>query len=228
MTFALTVLLSQMGPAAVLLLALIIFAETGLLVGFFLPGDSLLFAAGLLVANGTVPVPLVVVIGAVWAAASLGDQLGYWIGGRIGPRLFGGRPGRWIRARHVDAAREFFDRHGSKAVITARFVALVRTFTPVVAGAVGMPRRRFTVYNVAGGLLWTAGMLLSGYFLGAIPFVADHVELTTLALDALVVTPAVVAFLIRWWRRPPDGAMSAAHRGAGARAVAESGSGARS
>jgi membrane-associated protein len=88
-------------------------------------------------------------------------------------------------------------------VITARFVALVRTFTPVVAGAVGMPRRRFTAYNVAGGLLWTAGMLLTGYFLGAIPFVAAHVELTTLALDALVVTPAVVAFLIRWWRRAP-------------------------
>lgn len=215
MTFALTVLLSQMGPYAVGLLALVIFAETGLMAGFFLPGDSLLFAAGLLVANHSVPLPIGMVIAAVWLAACLGDQLGYWIGGRIGLRLFSGPPGRWgrwVRPRHIDAARVFFVRHGGRAVISARFVAVVRTFTPVVAGAVGMPRRRFSVYNIAGGLVWTAVMMSAGYLLGAIPLVARHVELTTLVLDAIVVTPVVVAFAVRWWRSRRTGGPVASPR----------------
>jgi membrane-associated protein len=193
MTSTLTTLLTDLGPVAVLVLIAVVFAETGLLVGFFLPGDSLLFAAGLLVASGALPVPLAVVIVATWLAAATGDQVAYWIGGRVGARLLGGRGSRWVPSRHVEAARAFFEHHGHKAVILARFVPVARTFTPVVAGTVAMPRRRFTVYNVAGGLLWTTSMCLAGYFLGTVPIVADHVDLVTLGIVALSLVPAAIA-----------------------------------
>lgn len=187
-------MLSDLGPVAVLVLVAVVFAETGLLVGFFLPGDSLLFAAGLLVASGVLPVPLFVVIVATWAAAALGDQVAYWIGGRLGGRLFTGRS-RFISTKHVESARVFFEKHGHLAVILARFVPLARTFTPVVAGAVEMPRRRFTIYNVVGGLLWTTSMCLAGCFLGGVPLVANHVDIVTIGIIALSLLPAVLSFL---------------------------------
>lgn len=195
MTSTLTSLLTDLGPASVLVLMLVIFAETGLLVGFFLPGDSLLFTAGLLVASGVLPVHLGVVILATWVAGVLGDQVAYLIGGGLGARLFTGRQPRWIPARHVESARVFFDHHGHKAVILARFVPLARTFTPVVAGAVEMPRRRFTVYNIIGGFLWTACMALAGYFLGGVPIVAQHVDIVTLGIIAVSLVPAAIAFI---------------------------------
>ncbi|MFT4264135.1 MAG: VTT domain-containing protein [Nocardioides sp.] len=195
MTSTLTSLLSDAGPFAVLVLALVIFAETGLLVGFFLPGDSLLFTAGLLVASGVLNVPLVVVILVTWIAGALGDQVAYWIGGKLGKSLFVPGRSRWISVRHVRAAHEFFAHHGHKAVILARFVPLARTFTPVVAGAVEMPRRRFTTYNIAGGLLWTASMSLAGYFLGGVPIIADHVDIVVVGIVALSLVPAAIAFL---------------------------------
>lgn len=195
MTSTLTSVLTDLGPLAVLVLAAVIFAETGLLIGFFLPGDSLLFTAGVLVASHVLPVPLVVVVLASWVAAALGDQLAYRIGAGLGSRLYAKGGSRWMPLRHVEAARDFFDRHGHKAVVLARFVPLVRTFTPVVAGAAQMPRRRFTAYNVAGGLLWTASMLVGGYFLGGIPFIAAHVEMVTLAIVGLSLVPAGIALL---------------------------------
>lgn len=190
-------LLSGQGPLALLVLTLVIFAETGLLVGFFLPGDSLLFTAGLLIASHVLPIPIGLVIAATWVAGALGDQVAYLIGGRLGRGLF--RPGRsrWISGRHVKAAQEFFERHGHKAVILARFVPLARTFTPVVAGAVEMPRRRFTGYNVVGGLLWVTAMLLAGYFLGGVPLVAHHVDVVTIGIVALSLVPATIALLRR-------------------------------
>lgn len=194
MTSALTSLLSDLGPVAVLLLFAVVFAETGLLIGFFLPGDSLLFAAGLLVASGVLPVPLFVVIAATWLAAALGDQVAYWIGRRLGGRLFTSNS-RFVSAKHVDSARVFFERHGHMAVILARFVPLARTFTPVVAGAVEMPRRRFTIYNVVGGLLWTTSMCLAGYFLGGVPLVANHVDVVTIGIIALSLLPAAFSLL---------------------------------
>ena len=196
--------MATLGPAAVLLLAAVVFAETGLLVGFFLPGDSLLFAAGLFVATGVVPVPLAVVVLVTFAAAVLGDQLAYTIGRRGGRSLLGSdRP--WTRRmdHHLAAAAGFFERHGPKAVVLARFVPLARTFTPVVAGAAAMPRRTFTAYNMLGGLLWTAGMVLAGYLLGGVPLVARHVELMTVALASVSLIPAAAALLRRRRRSRP-------------------------
>jgi membrane-associated protein len=196
-TAVLTALLMVLGPAGLLLLGAVVFAETGLLIGFFLPGDTLLFASGLLVASGALPFPLVVVIAATWVAAAAGDQVGYWIGGRVGHRLLAGARLRRISAKHLQAAHIFFERHGHKAVILARFVPLARTFTPVVAGAVTMPRRRFTAYNVAGGLLWTTTMCLAGRFLGTVPLIADHVELIAVGIDVLLLLLAISVPLLR-------------------------------
>lgn len=194
-------LMSSLGPLALLVLVAAIFAETGLLVGFFLPGDSLLFGAGLLVASHALPEPLALVIVAAWVAGVLGDQVAYVIGERLGPRLLGEHGPRWVSTRHVRAAQAFFGRHGHKAVILARFVPLVRTFTPVVAGGVGMPRRRFTAFNVAGGLLWTVSMCLAGYFLGGLPLIAAHVDLVVIAMIAVSLVPAAVALVRRRARR---------------------------
>lgn len=210
MTSSLTSALADLGGLSVALLALVVFVETGLLIGFFLPGDSLLFAGGLLVASGVIPVPLVVVIAATWAAGVLGDQVAYWIGTRLGGRLFTKGRSRWISARHVEGSRVFFERHGHKAVVLARFVPLARTFTPVVAGAVTMPRRRFTAYNVLGGLLWTTSMSLAGYHLGGVPLIADHVDIVTVGIVVLSLVPASLAVL-RHRRRSVDG-MPAAER----------------
>ncbi len=201
MTLVLTPLLTVLGPFAILLLAGVIFAETGLLIGFFLPGDSLLFAAGLFAAAGAIPVPVLLLGAAAWVAGVAGDQVAYAIGHRWGPRLMsrdGGRR-RWLNPHHLEAARRFFDRHGPKAVVLARFVPLARTFTPVVAGAAAMPRRRFTTYNVVGGLLWVSVMMSAGFFLGGVPWIAAHVELATLALIAASLVPAGATLLRRRW-----------------------------
>ncbi|HBO53734.1 DedA family protein [Janibacter terrae] len=195
MTLLLTTLLTHLGPMAVAVLAAVIFAETGLLVGFFLPGDSLLFTAGLLVASHVIPVPLVLVVLATWVAAAVGDQVAYVIGHRLGGRLLAKGGTRWAPERRVRSATDFFDRHGHKAVVLARFVPLVRTFTPVVAGAVAMPRRRFTGYNVVGGLAWTASLLTAGHFLGQVPVIAHHVDLAVLGVIAVSLVPAAVAVL---------------------------------
>jgi membrane-associated protein len=149
MIAVLTPLMAALGPLAVLLLMVVLFAETGLLIGFFLPGDSLLFTAGVLVAAGVVPLPLWLVAAGAFAAAAMGDQVGYLLGRRFGPRVFHRSDLRLLAKDHVIRARVFFDRHGPRAVILARFVPVVRTLTPVVAGVGHMPRRRFTLYNGA-------------------------------------------------------------------------------
>ncbi|MCW2798346.1 VTT domain-containing protein [Nocardioides sp.] len=190
MILALNPLLAALGPAALLVLMAIVFAESGLLVGFFLPGDSLLFTAGILVASGVIPLPLWVVAAGVVVAAVAGDQVGYSIGRRFGPRVFSRPDSRLFSTRHVGRAEAFFERHGPKAVILARFVPVIRTFTPVVAGLGSMSRRRFTAYNAVGGVGWGVGVLLAGFFLGGIPFVAAHVELILVGLVAVSLVPA--------------------------------------
>lgn len=192
MTAALTSVLTGLGPAALLVLFALVFAESGLLVGFFLPGDSLLFAAGLLTAAGLLQAPIAVLIVTIWVAAVLGDQTGYWIGGRLG-RL----RGRWLPRRHLAQAHVFFIRHGHVAVVLARFVPVVRTLTPVVAGAAAMPQRRFLAYNAAGGLAWSVVMCLAGYFLGGVPLVARHVDVLTVAVIVVSLLPAGTAVLRR-------------------------------
>lgn len=193
----LTPLMAVLGPLAVLLLMGVLFAETGLLAGFFLPGDSLLFAAGVLVAAGAINLPLWLVAAGAFLAAVVGDQVGYLVGRRFGPRVFSRRNSRWLSRDHVARAEAFFDRHGPKAVVLARFVPVVRTLVPAVAGMGQMPRRRFTAYNLAGGLVWAVGMLLAGFFLGGVPFIAAHIELLALAVVAASLVPAGVALLHR-------------------------------
>ncbi len=181
-------LLSTFGLAGILL---IVFVESGLLVGFFLPGDSLLFIGGLFSSQGRLA-PLWVLLLLVPVAAILGDQLGYYIGRKAGPALFERDDSRLFKQKYVDEAHEFFLRHGGKAVLLARFVPVVRTFTPVTAGVARMPYRSFLVWNVAGGILWGAGVTLLGYFLGQIDFVANNVEAILLLVVVLSVLPIVV------------------------------------
>lgn len=202
MTAVLAPLLYSLGVVAPLLVMAVVFAESGLLLGFFLPGDSLLFLAGALVASHVVPVPVWVLGVGVLVAAVAGDQLGYVIGRRVGPRLFNRPDSHLFSHANVERAERFFARHGSKAVVLARFVPVIRTFVPASAGVGRMDRRTFTAFNVLGAALWTVGVLATGYLFGGVPFVAHHVELVTLALAATPVVPAAVAW--RASRRPAD------------------------
>jgi membrane-associated protein len=189
------------GPLCLLVVMVIVFAETGLLAGFFLPGDSLLFTTGVLLAGGVVHLPFALVALGVVVAAFAGDQVGYLLGRAAGPRLFARPDSRLFSRRHAVRAHDFFLRHGAKAVMLARFVPIVRTFTPTVAGVGAMPYARFTAYNAIGGVLWGVGMLTAGHLLGGVPFVAAHVEVMTLAVVALSLVPALVSVL-RSRRRP--------------------------
>jgi membrane-associated protein len=205
MIAVLTPLMVALGPLALLLLMGVLFAETGLLLGFFLPGDSLLFAAGVLVAAGAMHVPLWLVALGAFAAAAAGDQVGYLLGRRFGPRIFNRLDSRVFSREHVTRAHDFFERHGPKAVVLARFVPVVRTFTPAVAGVAQMPRRYFTVFNLVGGLAWALGLTIAGYLLGGIPLISHHVELFAIGLVAISVLPGVVTFVRRRGaRRPKD------------------------
>jgi membrane-associated protein len=158
----LTPFLLVLGPIAVLVAMGIVFAETGLLLGFFLPGDSLLFTIGALAAGGLLHVPFLIVVLGLFVAAVAGDQMGYAVGRRLGSKVFTRADSGVFARSHRVAAERFFERHGPKAVVLARFVPVVRTFTPVVAGVGQMPRRQFTVFNVLGALAWTAGLLAVG------------------------------------------------------------------
>jgi membrane-associated protein len=180
-----------------LLLFGIIFAESGLLIGFFLPGDSLLFIAGMAAAGtlqqatGSEAIHLniwVVLIG-VFIAAVAGDQVGYAFGNKAGPALFNRPNSRFFKREHVETAEEFFEQHGPKAIVLARFVPIVRTFTPIVAGAGNMQYRTFVRYNVLGGFVWGVGVTTIGYFLGNIDFVHDNLEVAILLIVAVSVIP---------------------------------------
>jgi membrane-associated protein len=181
----------------------IIFAESGLLIGFFLPGDSLLFIAGMAAAGtlsaatgaDSVHLNIWVVITGVFIAAVVGDQVGYAFGRKAGPALFRRPNSRFFKHEHVESAEEFFEHHGPKAIVLARFVPIVRTFTPIVAGAGNMQYRTFVKFNVLGGLLWGVGVTLIGYFLGNIAFVHDNLEIAILLIVAVSVVPMAIEIL---------------------------------
>lgn len=194
-------LLLSLGPLALVLAMGVIFAETGLLIGFFLPGDSLLFTVGVLAAAGAIHLPIWLIAGGLFIAAVAGDHVGYTIGRRYGPRVFVRPDSRFFARSHAEKAEAFFAKHGPKAVVLARFVPIARTFTPVVAGVAEMPRRLFSAYNAAGALVWTAGLLAIGFFLGAVPVIAAHVELFAVGMVVLSVTPAVVGAIRHGGRR---------------------------
>ena len=169
----------------------IIFAESGLLFGVFLPGDSLLFTAGFLASQGLLSLP-VLILGCVVAAVS-GDAVGYIFGKRVGRRLYARDDSRWFRRKHLLAAEAFYQRHGGKAIIIARFVPIVRTFAPIVAGAANMRYRRFALFNVVGGFLWGLGLPAAGYILGsAIPDVDRYLLPIVAAIVIASVLPNVL------------------------------------
>ncbi len=176
-------------------LTAIIFAETGLLIGFFLPGDSLLVTAGLLAA--TTGVFNVWLLGLLLTVASiLGNTVGYQIGRTAGPRLFSREDSLLFNKKHLYRARDFYERHGGKTIVIARFMPIVRTFVPVVAGMGQMNYRRYTLYNIVGGLGWIWGMLFIGYFLGRyIPGVDQHIETVIIAVIFMSLLPGIIGWL---------------------------------
>jgi membrane-associated protein len=174
----------------------IVFAESGLLIGFFLPGDSLLFTTGLLVAGGKfLHQPLWLVCLLVSFAAVLGDQTGYLTGRRFGPRLFRRPDSRFFKQENLAKAQAFFEKYGARSIVLARFVPIVRTFTPLVAGASRMHYRTFLIYNLIGGTLWGWGVTVLGYFLGQVSFVKSTIELVLVGIVAVSVIPIVVEFV---------------------------------
>jgi membrane-associated protein len=169
----------------------IVFVESGLLVGFFLPGDSLLFTAGLLSSTGVLP-PLWVLLVTVPLAAIAGDQVGYLIGRRAGPAIFSRPESRLFHHEHVERANAFFERYGGRTIVLARFVPIVRTFAPVCAGVARMRYRTFVAYNVVGGILWGAGVTALGYFLGQVELIAANIEVALVAIVGVSLIPVLV------------------------------------
>ncbi|MEU7037031.1 VTT domain-containing protein [Streptomyces sp. NPDC046237] len=173
----------------------IVFAESGLLIGFFLPGDSLLFTTGLLVTTGKLDTPLWLVCTLIVAAAIIGDQVGYLFGRKVGPALFKRPDSKLFKQENVEKAHEFFEKHGPKSLILARFVPIVRTFTPIIAGVSRMNYRSFITFNIIGGVLWGAGVTLLGASLGKIDFVHEHIEMILILIVAISVVPIVIEYL---------------------------------
>ncbi|MFD4118206.1 DedA family protein [Streptomyces niveus] len=195
-------LISTFGLIGILV---IVFAESGLLIGFFLPGDSLLFTTGLLVAGHkylTQPLWLVCLL--IVLAAVLGDQTGYLIGRKAGPALFRRPDSRLFKQENAEKANAFFEKYGPRSIVLARFVPIVRTFTPVIAGVSAMHYRTFVTFNVIGGTLWGAGVTVLGYFLGQIDFVKANIELILIAIVVVSLLPIVFEYVRarRRTRRP--------------------------
>ena len=182
------------GNTTYAILMAIIFAETGLVVTPFLPGDSLLFAAGAVASRGYLSAPLLA-LGLI-AAAVIGDTVNYHVGKAIGPRVMKSGSSRLFNKKHLEKTHAFYEKYGPKTIVLARFVPIVRTFAPFVAGAGAMNYRTFIVYNIAGAVAWVTLMLGSGYLLGGIPFVKERFELIVIGIVILSVLPMVV----EWWR----------------------------
>lgn len=178
--------LIQMG--GYVLLFAIIFSETGLLLGFLLPGDSLLFIAGTMAAAGKLNIGLLLIL--LCIAAISGDAVGYFLGRKTGPKLFAREDSRFFKRAHLEKTQSFYDRHGPKTIIMARFVPIVRTFAPTVAGAVNMKYQTFASYNIVGGIGWIFSMLLSGYFLGKqFPWIGKNIDKVIIVIVILSLLP---------------------------------------
>jgi len=194
-------LIASFGAFAMIGVCLIVFIETGLLVGFFLPGDSLLFVTGLMIAGGNIvfptadgsfPVPIWLACIMISLSAWLGDQTGYWIGRKSGPAIFNKPESKLFSHDNVARTNSFFERYGARAIILAHFVPVMRTFVPVAAGIGEMPYRKFLRYNFIGVIGWGTGVTLMGFFLGKIPFVAEHVEYFTIGFVIISTIPIVI------------------------------------
>ena len=176
-------------------LAIIVFAETGLMIGFFLPGDSLLVTAGLFAAKGDLNIVYLIVLLSV--CAIVGDAVGYSIGKRLGPALFRKEDSLLFKKKHLIAAHDFYEKHGGKTIIIARFVPIIRTFAPVVAGMAGMTYRRFALFNIVGGIGWVVSMTMVGYGLVTMfPATEKHIEKVII----IVILISFIPPFIEWWR----------------------------
>lgn len=184
--------LEQFGTAAFWIALAIVFAECGLLIGFFLPGDSLLFMVGLFIASGVIDLPIALACVLLTSAAVIGNLTGYWIGHRAGPALFSRPDSRLFKREHVDKTHMFFEKYGARAIVLARFVPIVRTFITAMAGVGRMDLRVYALYSSIGGVLWATGVTLLGYFLGNIAFVKDNIELILIAIVGISVVPIAI------------------------------------
>lgn len=190
-----TELVSTFGAYALVAVLVIVFAECGLLVGFFLPGDSLLFMTGLFIADGSIRTPLWLACVLVAAAAVLGNAVGYAIGWRLGPSVFDKPESRLFRPKHVARTHEFFEKYGTRAIFLARFVPIVRTFITVMAGVGRMDRRAYFTASTIGGIVWGAGVVLLGHALGGVDAVKDNIELALVGIVLLSVIPIGLEWL---------------------------------
>ena len=182
-------MIESLGPWAMIGITAIIFAECGLLIGFFLPGDSLLFVAGLLIASGFIDTPIALACLIFTVAAVAGNLVGYWIGRKAGPALFRRPDSRLFRQEYVDKTQHFFDHYGARAIVLARFVPIVRTFITAMAGVGRMDYRSYVLYSTLGGVLWATGLTLLGYFLGNVTFIAENIEAIAIGIVLLSVIP---------------------------------------
>ncbi len=197
----LDVIIQNYGAWTYLILLVIIFCETGLVVTPFLPGDSLLFAAGTFAARGALDVNLLFLL--LTIAAVLGDTANYWIGAWIGPKAFSGKT-RFLNQRHLQKTHEFYERHGGKTIILARFIPIIRTFAPFVAGIGAMNYPRFIAYNIVGGIAWVALFVYGGYAFGGLETVKHNFTLVILAIIGISVLPILVEFLRAWYAPKPQ------------------------
>lgn len=187
-------LIASFGSYALIGVVVVVFIETGLLFPF-LPGDSLLFTAGMLVAHDEIGVPLWVLCLALFAAAFLGDQTAYAIGRKAGPKLFSRPDSRFFKQQYIDQTYAYFDKYGGRTIIIARFVPFVRTYAPVAAGVGKMHYRHFVSFNVVGAFAWGVGVTVLGYLLGNVTFIKDNIELIAIGIVAVSVIPIVVEVL---------------------------------
>lgn len=181
--------IAQYGTITYFILFLIIFCETGFVVTPFLPGDSLLFAAGAFAASGSFTLPTLLLL--LFIAAVLGDTVNYWLGRRVGVKIFTRPSSLFFKREHLVQAEQFYEKHGGKAIILARFMPIVRTFAPFVAGVGSMNYRRFLIYNITGAALWVGGFVLIGYFFGNLPSVKDNFHYVILVIILLSFLPPI-------------------------------------
>jgi membrane-associated protein len=185
-------LLSGLGGFMLVGLCLIVFAECGLLVGFFLPGDSLLFMAGLFISKGLITEPLWLVATILTICAFIGNVTGYWIGRWVGPKLFNKPDSKLFKREYVDKTHAFFEKYGARAIILARFVPIVRTFITAIAGVGKMDQKKFFTYSAIGGVFWAAGITVLGYFLGQFAFVSENIEMMIILIVLLSLVPIII------------------------------------